>query len=141
MRLSRRILLASSAAGAAVAVPTAGWAQSNTHPTLDADPFTLGVASGDPEPDGVVLWTRLAVNPLAEADVSAASAGDVEPVGVGELAFVAVGRAGDQDDASAGGNGGAGRNFELLVFVAAGSIADVTEVPAANIDRVSRWVI
>ncbi|GAA2163805.1 MULTISPECIES: alkaline phosphatase D family protein [Glycomyces] len=66
MRLSRRILLASSAAGAAVAVPTAGWAQSNTHPTLEADPFTLGVASGDPEPDGVVLWTRLAVNPLAE---------------------------------------------------------------------------
>lgn len=66
MRLSRRILLASSAAGAAVAVPAAGWAQSNTRPTLDTDPFTLGVASGDPEPDGVVLWTRLAVNPLAE---------------------------------------------------------------------------
>jgi alkaline phosphatase D len=66
MRLSRRILLASSAAGAAAAVPATGWAQSNTHPTLDSDPFTLGVASGDPEPDGVVLWTRLAVNPLAE---------------------------------------------------------------------------
>ncbi|MER2091129.1 MAG: alkaline phosphatase D family protein [Saccharopolyspora rectivirgula] len=28
--------------------------------------FTLGVASGDPTPDGVVLWTRLAVDPLAE---------------------------------------------------------------------------
>ena len=28
------------------------------------DPFTLGVASGDPEPDGVVLWTRLAPRPL-----------------------------------------------------------------------------
>ena len=27
-------------------------------------PFTLGVASGDPEPDGVVLWTRLAPDPL-----------------------------------------------------------------------------
>lgn len=27
-------------------------------------PFTLGVASGDPEPDGVVLWTRLAPRPL-----------------------------------------------------------------------------
>uniref|UniRef100_UPI00082AA82C alkaline phosphatase D family protein n=1 Tax=Actinomadura kijaniata TaxID=46161 RepID=UPI00082AA82C len=33
---------------------------------LAADPFTLGVASGDPEPDGFVLWTRLALNPLAE---------------------------------------------------------------------------
>ena len=27
-------------------------------------PFTLGVASGDPTPDGVVLWTRLAPRPL-----------------------------------------------------------------------------
>ncbi|MET1072173.1 MAG: alkaline phosphatase D family protein [Umezawaea sp.] len=30
------------------------------------DPFTLGVASGDPTPDEVVLWTRLAPYPLAE---------------------------------------------------------------------------
>lgn len=30
------------------------------------DPFTLGVASGDPTPDGVVLWTRLAPSPLAD---------------------------------------------------------------------------
>ncbi|HEX9808319.1 MAG TPA: alkaline phosphatase D family protein [Alphaproteobacteria bacterium] len=29
------------------------------------DPFTLGVASGDPWSDGVVLWTRLAPDPLA----------------------------------------------------------------------------
>ncbi|MBI3792280.1 MAG: alkaline phosphatase D family protein [Gemmatimonadetes bacterium] len=28
------------------------------------DPFTLGVASGDPSPTGVVLWTRLAPQPL-----------------------------------------------------------------------------
>lgn len=41
-------------------------------PTSIADPvrlrgpFTLGVASGDPHPDGVVLWTRLAPEPLAE---------------------------------------------------------------------------
>nr|WP_085911532.1 MULTISPECIES: alkaline phosphatase D family protein [Pseudonocardia] len=30
------------------------------------DPFTLGVASGDPSPDGMVLWTRLAPRPDAE---------------------------------------------------------------------------
>ncbi|RKS08805.1 alkaline phosphatase D [Nocardiopsis sp. Huas11] len=36
-----------------------GWARVS-------DPFTLGVASGDPLPDGVVLWTRLAPDPLAE---------------------------------------------------------------------------
>lgn len=29
-----------------------------------AYPFTLGVASGDPTPDGVILWTRLAPDPL-----------------------------------------------------------------------------
>ncbi|MBF6331611.1 alkaline phosphatase D family protein [Nocardia transvalensis] len=37
-------------------------AQSNGLP----DPFTLGVASGEPSADGVVLWTRLAPEPLAE---------------------------------------------------------------------------
>ena len=31
---------------------------------VSADPFTLGVASGDPTPSGVVLWTRLAPDPL-----------------------------------------------------------------------------
>lgn len=33
--------------------------------TLDGDPFTLGVASGDPDATSVVLWTRLAVDPVA----------------------------------------------------------------------------
>lgn len=32
----------------------------------DRDPFTLGVASGDPTTTGIVLWTRLAVDPFAE---------------------------------------------------------------------------
>lgn len=33
---------------------------------LRSDPFTLGVASGDPLPDGFVIWTRLAPAPLAD---------------------------------------------------------------------------
>jgi alkaline phosphatase D len=33
-------------------------------PKFTADPFTMGVASGDPSPDGMVLWTRLAPDPL-----------------------------------------------------------------------------
>ncbi|MDZ4849118.1 MAG: alkaline phosphatase D family protein [Pirellulaceae bacterium] len=33
-------------------------------PRFDLNPFTLGVASGEPEPDGMVLWTRLAPRPL-----------------------------------------------------------------------------
>src|SRR5688572_12916542 len=32
---------------------------------FDKYPFSLGVASGDPLPDRVVLWTRLAPEPLA----------------------------------------------------------------------------
>ena len=34
------------------------------NPTLPTSPFTLGVCSGDPSHDGIVLWTRLAVDPL-----------------------------------------------------------------------------
>ncbi|TDD04067.1 alkaline phosphatase D family protein, partial [Nonomuraea diastatica] len=30
-----------------------------------SDPFQLGVASGEPTHDGVVLWTRLAMDPIA----------------------------------------------------------------------------
>jgi alkaline phosphatase D len=33
-------------------------------PRFATNPFTLGVASGDPTPHGVVLWTRLAPDPL-----------------------------------------------------------------------------
>ncbi len=33
-------------------------------PPFPSYPFSLGVASGDPTPDGVVLWTRLAPDPL-----------------------------------------------------------------------------
>jgi alkaline phosphatase D len=66
MPLSRRNLIASSVvAGAAVAVPTAAWADRRDHGSLQHDPFTLGVASGDPQSDGFVLWTRLAPDPLA----------------------------------------------------------------------------
>ncbi|SFE80067.1 alkaline phosphatase D [Bacillus sp. OV194] len=36
----------------------------NAAPKFHSYPFTLGVASGDPLSDGVVLWTRLAPDPL-----------------------------------------------------------------------------
>lgn len=36
-----------------------------THrPKLADDPFTLGIASGDPTPNSVMIWTRLAPKPL-----------------------------------------------------------------------------
>lgn len=31
---------------------------------FESDPFSLGIASGDPRPESVVLWTRLAPNPF-----------------------------------------------------------------------------
>jgi len=45
-------------------LPTRVSGQVIDRPEFAADPFGLGVASGDPEPDGVVLWTRLAPQPL-----------------------------------------------------------------------------
>ena len=43
--------------------PTTGDTPTTGEPVL-AYPFTLGVASGDPLPDSVILWTRLAPEPL-----------------------------------------------------------------------------
>ncbi|MCE9623676.1 MAG: alkaline phosphatase D family protein [Actinomycetia bacterium] len=88
--ISRRMFLAGAAAVAVTAcsddsTPSAPTTSTNAAPTkpssttasttttsattlpsieLAADPFTLGVASGDPDTDSVVLWTRLAPLPL-----------------------------------------------------------------------------
>ncbi|WP_017655676.1 alkaline phosphatase D family protein [Fortiea contorta] len=43
---------------------TSQWSPAIARPRFSDYPFRLGVASGDPLPDGVVLWTRLAPNPL-----------------------------------------------------------------------------
>ncbi|CAM3483775.1 alkaline phosphatase D family protein [Paracidovorax anthurii] len=51
----RDLLLRAVAVAAAGALPRWAWAA----PGWRHDPFALGVASGDPAPDGVVLWTRL----------------------------------------------------------------------------------
>ncbi|MEU4831069.1 alkaline phosphatase D family protein [Streptosporangium sp. NPDC023615] len=72
---SRRAFLSIAAAGTGGLLLTgAGLAPAGPSPlasasspssrALAADPFTLGVASGDPSADGVVLWTRLALDPL-----------------------------------------------------------------------------
>ena len=68
MDITRRTLITSSlGAGLVIALPgTAIADEQNAEASLPTDPFTLGVASGDPRPDGFVLWTRLALDPLAE---------------------------------------------------------------------------
>ncbi|MEO3749999.1 alkaline phosphatase D family protein [Streptomyces sp. B6B3] len=63
----RRFLSLAGVGSAAVVLPLAvSAAPARAEPRLPVDPFSLGVASGDPLPDGVVLWTRLAPDPLAE---------------------------------------------------------------------------
>jgi alkaline phosphatase D len=64
-RLSRRDVLkiVGSVGLAAIARPVAA-RQALAQPVFRAYPFALGVASGDPLPDGIVLWTRLAPEPL-----------------------------------------------------------------------------
>jgi alkaline phosphatase D len=51
----RRLLRLAAAAAATLWLPRSAWSQ----PKLRDNPFTLGVASGSPMHDGVVLWTRL----------------------------------------------------------------------------------
>jgi alkaline phosphatase D len=63
--MSRRQLLnAAWKVGAAALVLPRTSARVIAQPAFSKYPFTLGVASGDPTPDGVVLWTRLAPEPL-----------------------------------------------------------------------------
>lgn len=65
----RRFLTGAVALGATV--PLVGWGRPGCRPTpppppvaLPAGVFSLGVASGDPLPTAVVIWTRLAPAPL-----------------------------------------------------------------------------
>ncbi len=61
---ARRRFLARSLAVGAAAFLSPLRARSAERVRFVADPFSLGVASGSPRPDGVVLWTRLAPRPL-----------------------------------------------------------------------------
>src|SRR5213592_2576637 len=64
-RFSRRELMKIAwMLGAAAIAPPIVARRTLAQPLFDAYPFTLGVASGDPLPDGIVLWTRLAPKPL-----------------------------------------------------------------------------
>jgi alkaline phosphatase D len=56
--LSRRLFLAG--AGGALTASALAPAIVEAAPRLAGYPFTLGVASGEPAPDGFVIWTRLA---------------------------------------------------------------------------------
>lgn len=56
----RQVLAGIVSLASAAAWSTQVWA----NPVFRSYPFTLGVASGDPAPDGFVIWTRLAPAPF-----------------------------------------------------------------------------
>jgi alkaline phosphatase D len=60
--IPRRRFLVGSLASVALAAP-AGFVRA-APVSFSTDPFTLGVASGCPREDRVILWTRLAPQPL-----------------------------------------------------------------------------
>lgn len=62
--LSRRQLLQAAAVLGTSAFHARASAATVRLQSVARDPFSLGVASGDPWPDSVVLWTRLAPEPL-----------------------------------------------------------------------------
>jgi alkaline phosphatase D len=57
----RQLLRLATAAATPLWLPRSAWAQ----PRIATNPFTLGVASGSPAADSVVLWTRLLADELA----------------------------------------------------------------------------
>ena len=63
--LDRRNFMQYVASISAISSPVLSADQTVNHQsTFKDNPFQLGVASGDPLPNGVVLWTKLASNPL-----------------------------------------------------------------------------
>src|SRR5687767_3722061 len=63
--ISRRLFLAYGASLAALPwLADRSPAAPRRRAAFAADPFKLGVASGDPSSTGVVLWTRFAPDPL-----------------------------------------------------------------------------
>ncbi|WP_214324529.1 alkaline phosphatase D family protein [Nonomuraea sediminis] len=64
--ITRRSLFAGGASmGIAAALGAAAPVRAAVRRAPLSDVFQLGIASGEPTPDGVVLWTRLAMDPLA----------------------------------------------------------------------------
>ena len=67
----RHLLVLGAVSAAAASLPRGAWSQ----PRFAANPFTMGVASGSPTSDSLVLWTRLhgkgaAWNGLAQGPVA-----------------------------------------------------------------------
>lgn len=63
-QMRRRRFLINAGAMTSLAIASQWASKTLAQPKFSNYPFSLGVASGDPLPDSVVLWTRLAPDPL-----------------------------------------------------------------------------
>lgn len=63
-RISRRLLLAYTSALAGLPLIAQRASALDQQVSFSSNPFTLGVASGDPDSTSVVIWTKLAPQPL-----------------------------------------------------------------------------
>ena len=100
-RLSRADFLRLSGLTATAVLLGTGELQSGrayAAPSFAADPFSLGVASGDPEHNSVVLWTRLArvvppagLRPALGATMLAAALGVASKAGLDLPAYAILG--------------------------------------------------
>lgn len=63
-QLNRRRFIYSAGIVTATTLAQSSFSKAIAQPKFKSDPFSLGVASGDPLPSSVVLWTRLAPDPL-----------------------------------------------------------------------------
>ncbi|ASK63808.1 alkaline phosphatase [Virgibacillus phasianinus] len=68
--LQRAVKIASISLGMVIA-QSMGGIKIEAEEKFSSYPFSLGIASGDPLPDGIVLWTRLAPKPLEGGGVPA----------------------------------------------------------------------
>src|SRR5687767_1241354 len=73
---NRRAFLRTASLATAALWSGVAFGATKKFPRFSADPFQLGVASGDPSSDGFVLWTRLCPKPLEGGGM------DPEPVEV-----------------------------------------------------------
>ena len=71
------------------------WSRALAQPVFAEYPFQLGVAAGDPAPDGFVIWTRLAPRPLEPGHGMPAAPMAVEWEVASDSAFAQVVRKGE----------------------------------------------
>jgi len=90
--LSRRGLLLGLGAGGVVAGSSQ---QALADPVFAEYPFQLGIAAGDPLPDGFVIWTRLAPRPLEIGHGMPTAPVPVKWEVAADRSFATVVRAGD----------------------------------------------